>query len=73
MKIDKKMIDRVLSLNDEQLWKTIQLVASKSGLNTVKNLEKPKDMTKIRNTLSSLSNEDIARVTEILKKGKGNG
>ncbi len=73
MKIDKKMIDRVLTLNDDQLWKTIQLVASKSGLNTVKSLERPKDMTKIRNTLSGLSEEDIARVTEIIKKGKGNG
>lgn len=73
MKIDKKMIDKVLSLNDEQLWKTIQLVASKSGLNTVKNLEKPKDMSKIRSTLSGLNDEDITRVTELIKKGKNNG
>ena len=73
MKIDKKMIDKVLSLNDEQLWKAIQLVASKSGLNTVKNLEKPKDMSKIRSTLSGLNDEDITRVTELIKKGKNNG
>ena len=73
MKIDKKMIDKVLALNDDQLWKTIQLAASKSGLGSAKSLEKPMDMTKIRNTLAGLSEDDIAKVTEIIKKGKSNG
>lgn len=73
MKIDKKMIDKVLTLNDEQLWKAIQIAASKSGLSSVKSLEKPKDMTKIRSTLSGLNEGDIARVTELLKKEKENG
>lgn len=73
MKIDKKMIDKVLTMNDEQLWKTIQLVAARSGLSTVKGLEMPKDMSKIRNTLSGLNDEDISRVTELIKKGKNNG
>ncbi len=70
MKFDKKMIDMVLMLNDDQLWKTIQLVASKSGFDGIKNMEKPRDMSKIRSTLSSLSDEDIKRVSELIKKGK---
>ena len=73
MKIDKKTIDKVLSLNDDQLWKTIQLVASKSGLSIAKGLERPKNMTKLRNTLAGLNDDDIARVTELIKKGKNNG
>lgn len=73
MKLDKKMLDKALALNDEQLWKAIQLVASKSGLNSIKNLEKPKDMSKIRNTLAGINDDDIARVTEIIRKGKHNG
>ena len=73
MKIDKQTIDKVLSLNDDQLWKAIQIVASKSGINNVKSLEKPQNMTKIRNTLSGLNENDIARVTELIKKGKSNG
>ena len=73
MKIDKKMLDKVLTLNDDQLWKAIQLVASKSGLNTVKNLERPKDMSKIRTTLSGINDDDITRISELLKKGKSNG
>jgi butyrate kinase len=31
MKIDKGTIDRVLKMDDEQLWKTIQYVAKRSG------------------------------------------
>ena len=73
MKLDKKTLDKLLSLNDEQLWKTIQLVASKSGLSGAKNLEQPKDMSKIRSTLSGLNETDIAKVSELLKKGKENG
>ena len=73
MKIDKKMIDMVLKLNDEQLWKTIQMVGAKSGIDKLKEMEKPRDMTKIRSTLSALTNEDIARVTELIKRGKTNG
>ena len=73
MKIDKKMIDLVLKMNDDQLWKTIQLVGAKSGFKAIKEMEKPKDLSKIRSTLSSLNDEDIARVTELIKKGKENG
>ncbi len=73
MKIDKKMLDQILTMNDDQLWKTIQLVASKSGLNSAKNLERPKDMSKIRNTLSEINDEDISRIGELIKKGKNNG
>ena len=68
MKIDKNTIDRVLKMDDDQLWKTIQAVASKSGIGAVKNMEKPKDMSKIRSVLSGLTDEDISRVTEIIKK-----
>lgn len=73
MKIDKKMLDKVLMLNDDQLWKAMQLVAAKSGLNTAKEIKRPQDMSKIRNTLSQINDEDILRIAELLKKGKNNG
>ena len=72
MQLDKKMIDLVLKLNDEQLWKAIQMVASKSGLD-IKSIQMPTDMSKIRSTLSGLSDDDIKRANELLKKGKKNG
>ena len=73
MKIDKSTLDKVMALNDEQLWKVIQAVAAKSGLSSVKGLEKPTDMAKIRNTLSSLTEIDAAKITELIEKGKANG
>ena len=73
MKIDKKMIDAVLKLNDEQLWNTIQLVASKSGVDSVKAMEKPQDMSKIRSALSNLNDTDIDKIAEMLKKRDKNG
>ena len=71
MKIDKKTVDKILTLNDDQLWKIIQVVASRSGID--KSLERPKDMAKIRTTLSSLSEDDVTRITELFKKGKIDG
>ncbi|MBQ7907486.1 MAG: hypothetical protein IJ309_05870 [Clostridia bacterium] len=70
MKIDKKTIDAVLKMNDDQLWKTIQLVAKKSGNEQFASLERPSDMTKIRQTLSSLSEDDINKAVEAYKRGK---
>ena len=73
MKIDKNALDKVLSLNDEQLWKAIQLVAAKSGISSTKNLEKPADMSKIRATLTGLNEIDTSKITELFEKGKSNG
>lgn len=70
MKIDKKTIDKILKLNDDGLWSVIQMIIAKSGVNGLKKIERPKDMTKIRDTLSKLTDEDIERAIQILKKGK---
>lgn len=70
MKIDKKAIDKILKLNDDALWSVIQMIISKSGVSGLKSIEKPKDMSKIRDTLGKLTDEDIERAMQILKKGK---
>ncbi|MBO5440659.1 MAG: hypothetical protein J6A53_08400 [Clostridia bacterium] len=70
MKIDKKTIDKVLKLNDDGLWSVIQMIIAKSGVSSLKSIERPKDMSKIRDTLSKLTDEDIERAMQILKKGK---
>lgn len=70
MKIDKNAIDKILKLNDDGLWSVIQIIISKSGVKGLKNMERPKDMTKIRETLSKLTDEDIERAMELFKKGK---
>ena len=69
MKIDKKAVDKILKLNDDGLWSVIQMIITKSGVSSLKGIERPKDMTKIRSTLSKLTDEDIERAIQILKKG----
>lgn len=67
MKIDKKTIDLLLKLNDDQLWSAIMHVAKKSGKTSISQMEKPKDMTKIRSLLSSLTDEQINQALKMFK------
>lgn len=73
MKIDKGTIENLLKLNDEQLWSVIKLMLSRSGGDSFKNIEKPKDMDRLRDTLGKLTDTDIERALELLKKGKNHG
>lgn len=70
MKIDKSTIDKVLKMNDEQLWRVIQYVAKKSGQNELSKMEKPSDMSKIRTTLSSLTDSEIENAIKLMKERK---
>ena len=73
MKIDKKTIDSILKLNDDQLWAVIQMLLKRSGYDNLKDLKRPEDMSIIRKTLANLSDSDIERAMDLLKKGKNNG
>ena len=73
MKIDEKTINMILKMSDDRLWQPIQYAVGKSGSDILKNAKRPEDMSKIRSALSSLTNKDIDRVTEILKGEKYNG
>lgn len=69
MKIDRSTIDALLRMNDEQLYKTIQYVARRSGHEGL-NLPNTKEgIAKIRALLSSLSEDDINKMLEQYKKG----
>lgn len=70
MKIDKSTIDKVLKMNDDQLWRVIQYVAKKSGSDELSKLEKPSDMSKIRTTLSCLTDSEIDNAVKLMKERK---
>ena len=70
MKIDKRVIDKLLKLNDDQLWSIIQATAARSGIE--KKLNKPNDMTKVRKTLTTIDEADLDKVTDLLKRGLEN-
>lgn len=72
MKIDKATVDRLLRQNDDQLWRTIQLIASSGGVN-LSGVNRPKDLSKLRSALSNMTDGDIKRATEIIESYKRNG
>ena len=70
MKIDKSTIDKVLKMNDDQLWRVIQYVAKKSGQGELAAAQKPSDMSKIRTTLASLTDSEIENAIKLMKERK---
>ncbi|MBQ8738406.1 MAG: hypothetical protein IJZ04_02790 [Clostridia bacterium] len=69
MKIDKNTINMLLKMSDERLWSTLRFALSRSGNDFVKDLKRPDDISKLREVLSRLTDEDIERVSELLSKG----
>ncbi len=72
MKIDKATVDRLLKQNDEQLWRTVQMIATAGGVNLA-GVNRPKDLSGLRSALSGLTDGDIKRATEIIDSYKRNG
>ncbi|MBQ9121751.1 MAG: hypothetical protein IJY12_05275 [Clostridia bacterium] len=70
MKIDKKTIDLLLSLDDDRLWQTIGAVASASGVKGIASMPRPKDLSRLRAILSSMTEADLTRALELIG-GKG--
>ena len=74
MQLDKRAIDRLLSLNDEQLKSIINGLAQSSGLDLSSFNITPGDISSIRHALSTADNEDLKRASEQLnnyKKSRG--
>ncbi len=66
MKIDKNTINMVLKMSDDRLWSTIKYAISRSGTDALRDIKRPEDMSKLREILASLTDDDIARVTDLL-------
>ena len=68
MKLDRKALDRLLSLNDTQLKGVIESIAAESGLDLSSFGISQRDITSIRNALSSATDEDIQKASEQLNE-----
>lgn len=72
MKIDKATVDRLLRQSDDQLWRTVQMIATQGGVN-LSGVKRPADLSKLRSALSTMTDGDIKRATEIIESYKRNG
>ncbi len=70
MQIDRKAVNRMLNLNDEQLKNVIRSLADNAGLDLSGFQISPDDINSIRRALASATDEDIARAAEQLNTRK---
>lgn len=68
MKLDRKAIDRLLSLNDDQLKNMIRSIASESGLDLKNFGITDENISSIRKVLAGATDEDIKRAGEQLNE-----
>ena len=66
MKLDKRMIDQMLSLPDDKLWQMFQLLSMGSGLKMGDKAPDPAGMRKLRAVLEDITDADIARVLGLI-------
>ena len=70
MKLDRKALERLLSLNDAQLQAVIQKLASDYGLDLSSLQIKQGDMASLRRVLQGTSDEELAALLQNLHRGR---
>ena len=67
MQLDRKMLDRLLALNDRQLEAVIEKLAREYGLDLSRFAVRPGDMESLRRAIRTASDADLLEITEQLK------
>ena len=65
MQIDRRMLERLLALDDAQLEAVIKRVAAQVGIDPAQLGLNPANMQQIRRTMGSTDPEDLRRFQEI--------
>ena len=69
MQLDRKMLNKLLALNDRQLQAVVEKLAAEYGLDLSKFEVRPGDMSGLRTALRSASDADLLQLGEQLKNG----
>ena len=67
MQLDRKMLDRLLALNDRQLEAVVERLASEYGLDLSRFQVREGDMESLRRAIRNASDADLLSITEQLK------
>ena len=70
MQLDPAMLQRVLSMNDSDLWKTVSMIASQTGLDLPQKAPSADEMQKLRRALASVTDTDMADATRLVQEFK---
>ena len=70
MKLDRRALERLLSLNDAQLAAVIEKLTREYGMDLSSLNTSTADMAALRRTLKNTSDEDLMNFTRKLRGGK---
>lgn len=68
MQLDKRMLDRLLAMNDEQLGTVIQQIAKESGISPEELGLNPENIQSIRLALGMANEADLERLNAIYQQ-----
>jgi hypothetical protein len=70
MKLDRKALNRLLSMSDKQLKTVIEKLTREYGVDLSQMNVSTADMAGLRRKLQSTTDEELVRIAEQLRKGK---
>ena len=73
MQIDRRSLEKLLTLNDRQLEIVIKRIAAESGIDPAALNINPNDISSVRRALSGATDEDIKMITQQYEDYKRNG
>lgn len=73
MKIDKNTIDKLCAMPDDKLWSTVKFFASANGINLSSKRMTQRDISRLREALSTVTQKDIERCEELINVYKYGG
>ena len=72
MQIDKKTLDRLLTMNDQQLGELIRKIAAESGIDPTVLGINPENIQSIRQALGSANDQDLMQLNQMYDTYKQN-
>jgi hypothetical protein len=70
MQLDRKSLNRLLSLNDRQLQAIIEKLATEYGLDLSRFQVRPGDMDSLRNAIKNASDSDLLELGKQIQNGR---
>lgn len=73
MKIDRKTASMLCCMPNDKMWSTVRLAASTAGIDLSRKRMTDGDINRLKTAISSLTDDDFNRISEILriyKKGR---
>ena len=72
MQIDQKMLDRLLTMNDDQLGEVIKKIAAEAGIDPAMLGLNPNNINNIRTALGSATQQDLQQLNDVYDAYKQN-